>query len=436
MRFGKEKISVFIFFYLGVLILPSVGLTQLKDNSVNNADMNKESFYIDPLVFYKKDSIEGRLDLYIELPLTTPQFKYNPSTAKYEAKIDYSVVIKDVSDKTLFNNTYSEVISNSEAEQKSIGSKSVYSIKQFYLRPDRYYLNFLLRDENSSNEFTKNLSFYVNDYLSSKLAYSNVMILSDYKIGSDGNKEITPLINGNVGTLQDFYIFFEILNNTDSIIHKQYAYRIYDEKGNDIVNGKMNYELQPGNNKMVEKIPTKNFIIGNFKLDIADANNNTIIAQRSINYFWIDLPVNIKDLDIAIDQLMYIATSEELSYIRKAKTFEERERRFLKFWKDKDANPDISNNKKIKEYYNRIKIANTKYSHYVDGWKTDMGMVYIIYGNPSNIDRHPFDSDAKPYEIWDYYDLNKRFIFVDYSGFGDYRLITPIYDDINNRLSF
>lgn len=60
-----------------------------------------------------------------------------------------------------------------------------------------------------------------------------------------------------------------------------------------------------------------------------------------------------------------------------------------------------------------------------------MGMVFIILGTPSNIDRHPFELDSKPYEIWHYYEINRQYVFVDYTGFGDYRLVTPFYGDVN-----
>ena len=56
-------------------------------------------------------------------------------------------------------------------------------------------------------------------------------------------------------------------------------------------------------------------------------------------------------------------------------------------------------------------------------------MVYITLGPPNNVDRHPFDYDAKPYEVWEYYDQNLQFVFMDETGFGDYRLITPMYGD-------
>ncbi len=56
-------------------------------------------------------------------------------------------------------------------------------------------------------------------------------------------------------------------------------------------------------------------------------------------------------------------------------------------------------------------------------------MVFIILGPPNNVDRHPFEYDSKPYEVWEYYNLSKNFVFVDETGFGDYRLVTPMYGD-------
>jgi len=90
----------------------------------------------------------------------------------------------------------------------------------------------------------------------------------------------------------------------------------------------------------------------------------------------------------------------------------------------------------MNEYYARVKIANQRYSHYFDGWKTDMGMVYITYGDPNDIERHPFDMDQKPYEIWQYYDLNREFTFIDATGFGDYRLTSPIWDEETTRIRY
>ena len=51
------------------------------------------------------------------------------------------------------------------------------------------------------------------------------------------------------------------------------------------------------------------------------------------------------------------------------------------FWLDKANNIDKSR-ELLKEYYNRVMFANTYFTSYKEGWQTDRGMIYIIYGDP------------------------------------------------------
>ncbi|MBI5403078.1 MAG: GWxTD domain-containing protein [Ignavibacteriae bacterium] len=430
------NLKTITYFTVLVVLVPLLSFSQVKDRSLDNIDLNKEFFYLDPLVFSSKDSTNARLDLYIQLPLENIQFKRNNAADRYDAYIDYIIVIKNSAGHIVYNNTFSETMSNTENEQKKISEKSVYAIKQFFLMPDKYKLNFSLRDKNSQKEYSKDYEFSVKDYTKKKVTFSDVMIVSNYREDASGQKEISPLVNGNVGNLKDFYLFFEIYNSRENLYEGAYTYKILDEKDKTVIEGNYSYFLDSGVNKKVEKLSTNLFIIGNYKYQITEKKTNEIVASKDFSYRWDFLPVSLKNLDLAISQLVYLATSTELDNIKDAPTREEKERRFLKFWKDKDPSPGTPKNELLMEYYNRIKIANERYSHYVDGWKTDMGMVYIIYGNPSNIDRHPFESDAKPYEVWDYYDLKKRFVFVDYTGFGDYRLTTPIWDEEGHRIYY
>jgi GWxTD domain-containing protein len=416
-------------YFLIFIILPVCAFSQIVDKSLDNLNLDKEYFYLDPLVFCSRDSLNARLDLYIELPLENIQFKRNQSTEKFEAYIDYFITIRDSRDKVVFNNTYSEAMSNSENEQKKISEKSVYAIKQFYLQPGGYKLNFLLKDKNNQKEYSKDYEFTIKDFRKRKISFSDIMLVSNYTEDAEGKKEISPIVNHNVGNLKDFYFFFEIYNSSDSLLENSYNYKVLDEKNKTLIEGIYNYYLDSGVNKKIEKLTTNLFIIGNYVLEITDKKTNELVASKNFSYRWDFLPVNLKNLDAAISQMVYIASNDELDYIKNAKTKEEKEKRFLKFWKDKDPSPNTPKNELMIEYYNRIKIANERYSHYVEGWKTDMGMVYIMYGNPSNIERHPFESDTRPYEIWEYYDAKKRFIFVDDTGFGDYRLVNPIWDD-------
>ena len=77
-----------------------------------------------------------------------------------------------------------------------------------------------------------------------------------------------------------------------------------------------------------------------------------------------------------------------------------------------------------------MNYTNEHFSEYFEGWRSDRGMVFILLGLPDNVERHPFEVDSKPYEIWQYYNLNISLVFVDRTGFGDYHLTTPLTGDL------
>lgn len=424
--------SLFIIVTL-ISLCTNLSFAQLKDKSLTNYSNVRELFYADPLVFYDKDSSNGRLDLYLEIPYDGIQFKKNSSTKELTANVSYTVKVTDETNQTVLNETYTDNISVPSADAKTYKDDSKYIVQTFPFNIGSYSSTITFKDNNSKNELSKNYNFKVIDNSTNELFTSDMMIVSNYEIEASGKKKITPSVNNNLGVLKNFYIFFEIYNKTSAAQDVNYSYLVTDNKNNPVVLKSTKYTLNPGVNKIIEKLSTDNIMIGDFKLELKDNASSKILETKNITNRWTDFPIAIKDIDVALVQLQYIATSEEMDALRSAKTNLEKEKKFIEFWKKKDPSPTTPRNELMIEYYNRIKIANERYSHYSEGWRTDMGMVFIIYGNPSSIDRHPFENQTKPYEVWDYYDINRQFVFVDDSGFGDYRLITPIYDDFRYR---
>jgi len=54
----------------------------------------------------------------------------------------------------------------------------------------------------------------------------------------------------------------------------------------------------------------------------------------------------------------------------------------------------------IKSYYSRVQNANNFFTSYLEGWKTDRGLIYIIFGPPSSIYRNDET------ETWNYSQIN------------------------------
>jgi hypothetical protein len=74
----------------------------------------------------------------------------------------------------------------------------------------------------------------------------------------------------------------------------------------------------------------------------------------------------------------------------------------------------------------RVEIANQRFTAMSrPGWKSDRGRVYLTYGEPSEIERFPNQTDSKPYEIWYYNELEGGvvFVFADITGFSSYQLV-------------
>ena len=80
----------------------------------------------------------------------------------------------------------------------------------------------------------------------------------------------------------------------------------------------------------------------------------------------------------------------------------------------------------LKDYLRKIKECNITYKALSkEGWQTDRGRVYLIYGQPSEIERYPNQTETRPYEIWYYHDIEGgvQFVFGDLTGFGDQTLL-------------
>ena len=423
--------KVMCFVILLILVTSVETKSQLVDRTIKESE--KELFFIDPMVFYSKDQMKARLDLYIEIPLENLQFKKNYSTKNYDASINYTVKITNSSNEIVTNESIKDYLTTNKADQKKLDESSKFIVKEFYLNPGSYSLEITLTDINTNKEKTKKDKINIVDFAQKNISFSDIMLVSNLKV-ENGKKIITPLVDKNIDNLKEIYLFFEVYNSQSQNVVSDYSYEISDEKEKVFEKGDYKYTLVPGINKFFEKIPTLNLVFGNYKLEIKDNANGELIAEKEFSNKLNGFPVNMKDLNLLINQLLYIATGEELSKIKNAPSDELKEKYFIEFWRNHDPSPYTHKNENFTEYYRRIKVANERYTHYIDGWKTDMGMVYIVYGEADNIERYPFTENTKPYEIWQYYNSNKEFVFVDETGFGDYKMTVPIWDVNGNRI--
>ena len=112
----------------------------------------------------------------------------------------------------------------------------------------------------------------------------------------------------------------------------------------------------------------------------------------SIAKFYQDFP-KINSPGEMIDPLAYITTTAEYN---KLLASENKKLAVDNFWIKAGGNTDRGR-EMIRVYYNRVYFANYYFTNTKPGWKTDRGMVYIVYGPPQNLKK------AANSEIWYYY---------------------------------
>ena len=120
----------------------------------------------------------------------------------------------------------------------------------------------------------------------------------------------------------------------------------------------------------------------------------------------------------------YIIRDDERAAFQRLSSDAERDHFIEQFWLRRDPTPATVENEFKEEHYRRIAYANQHYAARVEGWKTDRGRIYIIYGPPDEKETHP---SPVPSEQWLYHYIegvgtNVIVEFVDPARTGEYRM--------------
>lgn len=132
------------------------------------------------------------------------------------------------------------------------------------------------------------------------------------------------------------------------------------------------------------------------------------------------------ELDEQFSMAGYIATRDEKDIWESLEGSEPKRKFMTKFWRDRDPDIHTQRNEFYEEYQQRIAVTNEQFrSSFREGYRSDRGRVYIMYGPPDYVDRRASESDMKPHEIWryDFIEGGVEFIFVDRGGFNSYELV-------------
>lgn len=134
--------------------------------------------------------------------------------------------------------------------------------------------------------------------------------------------------------------------------------------------------------------------------------------------------------------VVYLITSDEKESFLQLTTDEQRDKFIEQFWEIRDPDPASPGNSYKDDIYARIAYANQFFGHETgtEGWRTDMGRVYITLGPPEQKAPYFGQANVRPMQIWFYSGKHPGLppffyvVFYQRETGGDFKLYSPYMD--------
>ncbi len=302
-------------------------------------------------------------------------------------------------------------------------------------------------------------SFSVKPMISANLAASDIEISSkiiqdspnEHSVFYKNTFEVIPIptcvFGGNLPVVF-YYCELYQLNKGDLNTPLKLRLMVFNSKGKNIYSKTKEISKKISSRVEVGTILVNKFQTDSYTMILSLIDTSTNVGINSSKRFYVYNPdivatdtslgthedmlsstftvMSEEEVDLLFAQSKYIATSNEIDQFDKISELAGKRKFLYEFWKNRDPDTSTPGNEYFNKYFARVKESNQKYGTISrKGWKTDRGRVYILYGEPSEIERYPNQIDGKPYEIWHYNDLEGGvlFVFADLTGFSDYQLL-------------
>ncbi len=429
------------------------------------------------LIFYFQDShfkyFQNDELTYYQLFFYMPRnlLKFLPRDSFYTASFSVDVKFVDMKDTTRTENKkWTTHIDEKITANDTLTDIPLLFESNFAIKPSKYQLTIRITDMYDSNRWGyQQHQVELPDYRSRELQISDIQLSTQinksdkpeelfYKNGFTVVPNPSKIYGTNMprlflyaeiynlqfqkksGGAENYTAEFIITDETGSVI-KEIPVKTYKKSGETAVlmHSFNVISLPSGRYYLTVRVkdPANQSVAMSKKLFILYHEGESLSEITDFDSFFKDL--DIISMELAENVVYYIMNDQDRKTL-KLLDFEGKKKFFDRFWKERDPSPGTKTNENLIEYYKRYAEANQRFSTpNRQGWKTDMGRVYIIYGSPAQIEKRDFETRSKPYQRWYYYQLKDQptqteFIFADKDGSGIYQLIhSNAKGELSNR---
>jgi len=399
-----------------IVLLFAAGMSAAEEFYLPTCSIDLPFFCVDASYFKRGD----RYWVEVYFNVTNRALQFVKSTkGEYRASADMSVILFEAGSSQVAGDTQRIRLRASKYEETTAIDSVRTGLMSFPGNAGDFSLTIGLRDRDTNMRSTIDVKFHIPEM-------TDLPSLSDIRFeepGTRGRSRVYPNVKRSyTGELTTIPFYFEVYAGEEDL-PVEVHYMVMTPRDNIAFRDSVTVS-DAGRAAVEADIPADALSNGFFNLVMGIRGEDGEFAVRRSKVFEVRSQFLYwgKDVKSAIDLLAYIASGSFLDSMRKAGP-EERKTLWNEFWKEKDPTPGTPENEFYDEHMRRFEFANERFrTPHSEGWETDRGRIYITYGQPDQIESNPYDADQDATETWYYSSLGRRFVFVDRTGFGDYRL--------------
>ena len=357
------------------------------------------------------------INVYLDIPYSGLIFKSNNGKHTFTSKIEITLRIIRVDPQPSQQHSKSftkEITVNNYNE--TTGLKTYHFQYSVLAGPGNYRIVALVNDDQSGKYINHMVSCTIPNVNKESLAGGSIRLLgkSNKKSTSATLQKFEPEVNYNLSKSIDslkasIQLHLKSADNNDQLTMRLFRFRTdtmpasppnyisptQGSLGYIGINYKKNDTVQTVDRNLhgLQGTISVDFILprlkeGNYRVQITGQRKDSTIFYKARD-FSIKSPgyPHVKTIYELADAMVYITYPKEYKRLMSYHSPDSLKQAFDALWGKLIPNKNLAKSV-INTYYSRVEAANKYFSSYKEGWKTDPGMIYILYGPPDNIEQN------------------------------------------------
>jgi len=327
-----------------------------------------------------------------------------------EVEMEIQAINSSNGDSPVITETKRERISEAAMDEAGV-DRSLTLVERLDIEPGNYELHISVTDMNSGNRVTRTVETHLPDFDEDEYTLSNVRLYGKDIAAGDQWRPVTSFhVQSDIDSLR---FVFQVISqrstdplelssrlirfdsdtshaepmhypnrSSSSIIYRGIDYRNYD------VIQSTSRTLEQYENTTVE-FRFANQQTGTYRFETqavrAGGEVDEVYKAREFSVMSENFPDVRSPRELAAP-LAYLMGSDDHQEMMEIQDDDSLKEAIDRFWLS-NVRSESQARQVISMYYERVEEANKQFTNFKEGWKTDLGMIYILFGPPWYVDR-------------------------------------------------